>query len=139
MPNKQCLLKKIQTTSRFLRTNLAQDLQKEGLYPGQDNVLLALSAKGELTLGQLANELDVRPPTVTKTILRLSHQGFVQKNTSTEDQRQSFVSLTQKGLDIVHKLETHLESIEKTALSGINNDEVKLLSDLLERIENNLT
>ncbi|UXN04071.1 MarR family winged helix-turn-helix transcriptional regulator [Bartonella sp. HY406] len=138
MPDRQGLLKKLQTTSRFLRTALAQELQKEGLYPGQDNVLLALSLKGELTLGQLAHELDVRPPTITKTILRLANQGFVEKNTSTEDQRQSFVSLTSKGLNIVNKLQTHLNAIEKTALNDVSNDEITILTELLQRIERNL-
>ncbi|UXN07057.1 MarR family winged helix-turn-helix transcriptional regulator [Bartonella sp. HY761] len=138
MPDRQGLLKKLQTTSRFLRTALAQELQKEGLYPGQDNVLLALSLKGELTLGQLAHELDVRPPTITKTILRLANQGFVEKNTSTEDQRQSFVSLTSKGLNIVNRLQTHLNAIEKTALNDVSNDEITILTELLQRIERNL-
>ncbi|WP_182418899.1 MarR family winged helix-turn-helix transcriptional regulator [Bartonella sp. HY038] len=138
MPDRQGLLKKLQTTSRFLRTALAQELQKEGLYPGQDNVLLALSLKGELTLGQLAHELDVRPPTITKTILRLANQGFVEKNTSTEDQRQSFVSLTSKGLNIVNRLQTHLNAIEKTALNNVSNDEITILTELLQRIERNL-
>ncbi|UXM95918.1 MarR family winged helix-turn-helix transcriptional regulator [Bartonella sp. HY329] len=138
MPDRQGLLTKLQTTSRFLRTSLAQELQKEGLYPGQESVLITLSLKGDLTLGQLANELGVRPPTITKTVLRLSTQGFVQKNTSTIDHRQSFVSLTSKGINIVNELQTHLNAIEKAALDGIDNDEIILLTKLLQRIERNL-
>lgn len=138
MLNRECLINKLQTTSRFVRTNLAQDLQKEGIYPGQDSVLLILAEKGDLTVGQLADELDVRPPTITKTILRLCNHGFVAKNTCKEDQRQNFVSLTQKGASIVERLQSYITTIEQTALSGINNEEAHLLSNLLARIEKNL-
>ncbi len=60
-------------------------------------MLLAIAEEPDgISLRDLAVRLSVRPPTVTKTMTRLSAQGIVDRRVSTADGRQSFVHLTEK-------------------------------------------
>jgi len=109
--NKAVVLYRLQSVARLSRTVLATRLLEQGLYAGQDAVMLQLAAEDGLTPGVLAQRLGVRPPTITKTIARLQSQGFVAKRASETDQRQSHVYLTQTGLETIKAIE---KSIRKT-------------------------
>jgi DNA-binding MarR family transcriptional regulator len=80
----------LQSAARLSRTALAERLLEHGLYAGQDKLMLALSVENGQTPSQLANLLGVRPPTITKTINRLTNQGFLEKRLSQEDGRRGY-------------------------------------------------
>lgn len=132
------LLHQVQHTSRAIRTALASKLLTDGLYAGQDQILLAL-AKGEgLTPGALAQALNVRPPTITKTINRLQAQGFLTKQASETDGRQAVITLTGKGAEAIESVEKSVRRTEKKALKGLDKKDIKALVKALARIEANL-
>ncbi len=137
--NKAVVLYRLQSVARLTRTVLAVRLLEQGLYAGQDAVMLQLAAEDGLTLGTLAQRLGVRPPTITKTILRLQGQGFVIKRASETDQRQSHVYLTQAGLETIRAIEKSIRKTEKDMLKGLDKKDQKTLFKLLARIEANLS
>ena len=53
---------RIQSVARLLRTDLAGRLLEHGLYAGQDQIMLALAAGEQMTPGQLAAKIGVKPP-----------------------------------------------------------------------------
>ncbi|MBN9044099.1 MAG: MarR family transcriptional regulator [Rhizobiales bacterium] len=136
--NKAVVLYRLQSVARLTRTVLAVRLLEQGLYAGQDAVMLQLAAEDGLTLGTLAQRLGVRPPTITKTILRLQGQGFVIKRASETDQRQSHVYLTQAGLETIRAIEKSIRKTEKDMLKGLDKKERKVFLKMLGRVESNL-
>lgn len=138
MKTKGATLAKLQTTARLSRTVLAARLLQHGLYAGQDQIMLALAQEEWLTSGQLAAQLGVRPPTITKTINRLQSQGFVEKCASQDDGRQSQISLTASGRAAIMAIEKSLRKTEKQALKGFDKKDQRLLIKLLAQIEANL-
>ncbi len=136
---RQGTMGRLQSTARLARTALAARLIDHGLYPGQDQILLALSAEDGQTPGQLASRIGVRPPTITKTIGRLQTQGFVAKQASESDARQAHIFLTDAGREAIRSVEKSLRKTEKAALRGLDKKEQKQLSRLLARLETNLT
>jgi DNA-binding MarR family transcriptional regulator len=136
---KPVILYRLQSAARLGRTSLATRLLEHGLYAGQDAIMLQLAAEDGLPPGVLAQRLGVRPPTVTKTIARLQSQGFVTKQASDKDQRQSHVFLTETGRDVIRTIEKSIRRTEKDALRGLDKKERKTLLKLLSRLEVNLS
>lgn len=132
------ILQPLQHSARMMRTVLATRLLEHGLYAGQDAVLLKLAEEDGLPPSILAQRLGVRPPTVTKTISRLQAQGFVTKQASASDQRQTHVFLTEQGHDVIRIIEKLVRKTEKDCLRGFEKKERKVLLKLLARMENNL-
>lgn len=128
----------IQTAARLIRVKLASRLQSLGVYAGQEGVLLLLSQNDGLSPGFMADRMGVRPPTVTKTISRLANQGFVEKQASDDDQRQTRVFLTPIGRKVITEIERLLRATENDAFRGIEQKERAVLVSLLRRIEANL-
>jgi DNA-binding MarR family transcriptional regulator len=137
--DKQGPLSRLQSASRLARTALAARLIETGLYPGQDQIMLALDDRDGQTPGQLAGRIGVRPPTITKTIGRLQVQGFVTKQSSETDARQAHVFLTDSGREAIRAIEKSLRKTEKAALRGLDKKELKQLAKLLQRVETNLS
>jgi DNA-binding MarR family transcriptional regulator len=129
----------LQSAARLSRTALAGRLNGHGLYPGQDQIMLALAKEDGQTPGQLALLLGVRPPTITKTINRLQSQGFLAKQASHRDGRQAHVFLTEGGRDAIKAVEKSVRRMQKLALKGLDKKEQKTLAKLLRRIEANLS
>jgi DNA-binding MarR family transcriptional regulator len=132
------LLQQVQHTARAVRTALASKLLSDGLYAGQDQIMLALAKSDGLTPGALAQELNVRPPTITKTISRLQSQGFLTRQASANDGRQALITLTGKGADAIEAIEKSVKRTEKKALRGLDKKDIKALTKTLLRIESNL-
>ena len=129
----------LQSAARLSRTSLASRLNGHGLYPGQDQIMLALAEEDGQTPGQLALRLGVKPPTITKTINRLQGQGFLAKQASDQDGRQAHVFLTESGRDAIKAIEKSVRKTQKVALKGLDKKDQKTLAKLLARIEANLS
>ncbi|MCT7377765.1 MarR family winged helix-turn-helix transcriptional regulator [Chelativorans salis] len=137
--SKGSIIGRLQAAARLSRTALAERLLDQGLYAGQDKIMLALSRENGQTPSQLAEKLGVRPPTVTKTINRLAAQGFLEKRASDEDARRAHVFLTANGEQAIRAIEKSVRRTEKQALKSLDKKEQKALQKLLERIEANLS
>lgn len=137
--DKGATIGQLQAVARLSRTALAERLLETGLYAGQDKIMLALAQENGQTPGQLAALLGVRPPTITKTINRLTNQGFLEKRVSQNDGRRAHVHLTSTGEQAIRSIEKSLRKTEKLALRGIDKKEQKILSRLLSRIAANLS
>jgi len=135
---KPAVLHQLQSVARTARTSLATRLLSQGLYAGQDAVMLELAVEDGLSPGVLAQRLGVRPPTITKTISRLQAQGFVEKRASETDQRQAHVFLTQTGVDAIKSIERSIRKTEKQAMKGLDKKERKSFLKMLARLEANL-
>jgi len=67
------------------------------LTASQYSVLAALAIRGRLSMGELAAEERVRPPTVTRVVNALADRDLVRRTPGPNDGRQSLVDLTAAG------------------------------------------
>ncbi|MBO6637540.1 MAG: MarR family transcriptional regulator [Roseitalea sp.] len=137
-PEGGSLLARLQEVARHGRTHYARHLLKTGLYAGQEKIIETLATTGPMTPGALAKALEVRPPTITKTISRLEEQGFVSRAASKQDGRQVLVQLTDTGRDVLGAMGKAVAKAEKQALKGLKKKERKQLEKILGKIEGNL-
>lgn len=136
---KGATIARLQSAARLSRTMLASRLLQQGLYAGQDQIMLALNDEDGQTPGKLANKLGVRPPTITKTINRLQAQGFLVRRPSETDSRQAHIFLTDAGRETIRSIEKSVRKTEKQAMKGLDKKEQKMLVKFLNRVESNLS
>jgi DNA-binding MarR family transcriptional regulator len=136
---KGATIARLQSAARLSRTMLASRLLQQGLYAGQDQVMLSLNEEDGQTPGVLATKLGVRPPTITKTINRLQAQGFLERKASDTDSRQAHIFLTEAGRETIRSIEKSIRKTEKQAMKGLDKKDQKTLGKMLNRIESNLS
>ncbi len=103
----------ITLAARLYRTRLARALSEAGLFPGQEQVLRALGeAPGGLRMGDLARVLQVRPPTLTKTIQRLQSRRLIARALIAGDARIVHLKLSKAGEAALSKVITAEDALE---------------------------
>jgi DNA-binding MarR family transcriptional regulator len=119
--------------------NKAQELlSRIDLYPGQEFLLLNLWPQDGLTHSEMANNLCVKPATVTRMLDRLVKAGLVQRRTDTDDQRVSRVYLTEKGQEVLQPIEQAWQELEEISFANLTLEERLLLRRLLLQVNINL-
>ncbi|MCI0711342.1 MAG: MarR family transcriptional regulator [Chloroflexi bacterium] len=109
-----------------------------GLYPGQEMILFELWEEEGLTQSQLAENVCVEPPTVTKTLQRLERAGIVERRQDVEDARVSRVYLTPEGAALRDQVQQMWDDLEAMTIKGLTDAEKALLLRLIEQITKNL-
>ncbi|WMS43299.1 MarR family transcriptional regulator [Acuticoccus sp. MNP-M23] len=120
------------------RSRFGTRLSGIGLHPGQEGVLKALTVQDGMTMSELAAELGVQPPTVTKMVTRLAAYGFVMRQTSPDDGRLSRVHLTEPGRALIGDIDKICKRLEKEALEGFDEKDRKRFRKYLRKVEKNL-
>ena len=82
---------------RAILTTLRGDMRARGLAPDEFDVLVVLAKGDRRTCKEIANQLMVPNPTLTRTLARLQGRGLLQFTRGERDGRQKFVSLTPAG------------------------------------------
>lgn len=89
-------------TMRLAR-RLRQQRADHGLPLGQLSVLATLDRLGPLTPGALAQQEQVRPPTMSKVLAHLADSGYIDRVADPTDGRQQVVSLTPAAQKILRE------------------------------------
>lgn len=89
---------------RFLRFS-EQAARRAGLEPRQHQLLLAVKAhRGEPSVGEVAERLQLRHHSVVELIDRLAGRGMVERSRAETDRRHVCVRLTRKGEAVLRRL-----------------------------------
>lgn len=93
---------------QFMRFS-EQAAEKAGLTPQQHQALLAIMGfpgREQITIGELAERLQIHHHSVVGLVDRLVTQGLVARHQGTIDRRQVYISLSQAGLALLEQLST---------------------------------
>jgi MarR family transcriptional regulator, organic hydroperoxide resistance regulator len=124
--------------ARLHRARAQGQLAELGLYPGQEFIVMALLAQDGQSQRQLAAQLRVQPPTVSKMLARLEVAGVVVRHTSPHDQRLSLVYLSELGRSLGPALAERWQRLETLSRGDLSDDEVENLLLLLAKLGHNL-
>ncbi|HUH98267.1 MAG TPA: MarR family transcriptional regulator [Anaerolineales bacterium] len=78
-----------------------------GITPKQHQALLAIkgfSSHGKVSVGELAERLQIRHHSAVELVNRMTADGFVVREGSAKDRRQVYVHLTERGSEILENL-----------------------------------
>ena len=100
--------------------------------------LAAIDRLGPLTVGDLAEAIGITQPGATRIMTQLSEIGLVDVRQSSEDQRRRFLSLTDKGRQLVETSKRNLWPRIDAAVAEICGDLTGPLLEQLTAIEQDL-
>jgi DNA-binding MarR family transcriptional regulator len=125
--------------ARLHRFHLSEQLADKGLYAGQEQLLRALVPVEALNVGDLSEILQVRPPTVSKSLNRLAKLGLIERYSESSDLRTVWVKLTSKGHAFAESIEVSWAKVEGDLMKGFDEKDARRLGKLLRRASKNLT
>ena len=113
-------------------------LQKLGIHPRQMPILAVLWRKDGCSQKELAEKLDVKPPTVTVSIQRLEKAGIIFRRQDEKDQRVSRIYLSEEGRSIIEEGMRMAKEGEKQVLTGFSESELCLMKRFCLQIKENI-
>jgi DNA-binding MarR family transcriptional regulator len=123
----------LSAAARMMRTRTAALLAAEGLFAGQDVLLLTLGSEKSLEVGEMADRLGVRPPTVSKTLTRLTEAGLVSRSSVSGDKRRVAARVTAKGRAKLDRVAGIRSRVERELLAGFDPKDERRLRKLLRK------
>ena len=109
-------------------------VEAAGFTVSEWRILASLSGVKQRTVGELADIVLAKQPTVTKMVLRMVDQGLVMRTACTQDKRQAWVSLTVKGKNRVTPLLKKAALHEKNVLSSLGEPQSQALKSILQQL-----
>lgn len=125
--------------TRLMRAEFNRRLQPLGLTQAQWRALAKLSRDGNLRQNQLAEELEIKPMTVTRLVDHLEELGLVERRTDPSDRRAQRLHLTEKAMPIIDELWRQADRLTAEILEGVSETERTGLVRVLEQIKGNLS
>jgi len=109
-------------------------VEAAGFTVSEWRILASLSGVNQRTVGELADIVLAKQPTVTKMVLRMADQGLVMRAACTQDKRQAWVSLTPKGKKTVQPILKNAALHEKQILESLGDVQSKALKVILQKL-----
>lgn len=116
------------------RNSLERHVSEIGLHSGQVFVMFELWKKDGQRQIDLAEKLNLSPPTVNKILGGLLEADFVTRARYEDDARSTRIFLTRKGTDIRSELEAKWAELEEETVLGLTDTEALMLKQLLGKL-----
>lgn len=124
--------------ARLIRRSFDARARGIGVTRPQWQVLVVLRRNEGINQGGLADILEVEPITVCRMVDRLQESGLVERRPDPADRRSWRLHLTGKAHDLLETLRPLADETIEIALEGIDEADRRKLTELLERIRQNL-
>jgi MarR family transcriptional regulator for hemolysin len=82
----------------------------------------------------LANELDVTQASLVRSLDQMVKGGLVERHRDTDDARVSRIRLTPHGRTLVATIEATLETLRRTMLDGVSDDDLATALRVAEKV-----
>ncbi len=101
-------------------------------------LLFHLSIQDGCTQLKLAQLTHLKPPTVSVTLQKMEHDGYVTRRPDENDLRQTLVYLTDKGHEYNKVVHDHIQTLDRLVTQGITEEEAESLKSILVKMRGNL-
>ena len=125
------LLAKLTISHRNL---LEKSVTEVGLHSGQVFVMMELWKKDGQRQVDLAEKLNLAPPTVNKILGGLLESDFVKRAKYEDDARSTRIFLTDRGKEVKDALEEKWVELEVQTIEGMTETEALILKQLLQKM-----
>ena len=109
-------------------------VHEEGHYREQPRLLMLIAENDGVIQRDLAEEMDVRPSSMTEMLSKMEQLGLVERRQDEKDQRVMHIFLTEQGKNAVKKSQNAAERMANTLFAGLTDEEVKTMVELTEKL-----
>ena len=126
-------------TGRLRHRMIDSRIQRLGIHPGQHFVLLHMSRAKEIpSQAKLAEEMDVSPALVARTLKQLEGGGYIRRADSMSDGRRNEIAITEKGEGVLQDGLEIFRDVDKRSFAGFTPQEIDQFEALLEKLLGNM-
>lgn len=126
-------------TKHALALAAATAFAKHGVHEGQQFVLRALWTRDGLTPGEIARQLGLATPTVTRTATRMEAAGLLRREPHATDRRMVRLFLTPRGHELEKVIDAETRQLTERALATFSDTERETFTGMLRRMRGNLS
>ncbi|OKK15665.1 transcriptional regulator [Streptomyces sp. CB00455] len=121
--------------ARLHRMLAGQLLRRVGLHPGQELVMMQLWDLGPQRQIDLVRLLGSDAATMTRTVKRLEHAGFIRRRPSPTDKRATIIEPTEASLALRHQVDEVWAELEECTAGQLPKERQAEALQILEQIE----
>lgn len=130
--------KQINRTARDIKKFLYYHLDEYSLGDGQFGILYDISKNQGVSQDQISKSRNVDKATIAKAIKKLIENDYIYRERDKSDKRAYCLYCTEKGIRFIPEIERIVILENTVATKGLNNEEIDLLSSLLEKVSINI-
>lgn len=127
------------TTAHAYQRALNEQLAPEGITYRQCQVLGNLALDGPLTQTDLAERMQIEPPTLVGILDRMQRDGWIERRGCLDDRRRNLVHPTEAALPVWSKILECATQVRSRATQGLSERQIGTLKRLLEVVQRNLS
>ncbi|WP_130861970.1 MarR family winged helix-turn-helix transcriptional regulator [Bacilliculturomica massiliensis] len=116
----------------YIRTKM----EKYGLSPLESKLLMLLKEK-RYHQDELGCQMNLDKGRIARSVSLLEDKGLIQRETNARDKRQKFVSLSDKGREMLTQISKVYKDWDDICYSGFTEEEKRLHQEFLSRIAEN--
>jgi MarR family transcriptional regulator, transcriptional regulator for hemolysin len=137
-PREEPIGRQLARTAKLVSRAFEQELALAGGSLSAWLILLSLKSRSWRTQRELAEALGIEGPTLTHHLAGLEREGLVLRSRDPENRRVQRVELTEAGDAAFHRLRRAASSFDERLRSGLDDEQIKQLRELLARLLLNL-
>ena len=124
-------------TGHWITDSVSRELKEFDIYEPQFNVLRILrGAKGKpISANAILEKMIQRSSNITRIVDKLTAKGLVERTLSTDDRRKMDIVITDKGLDLLKKLDKKVEALHKPMMNNLSAEEAETLKRLIVKLK----
>ncbi|MFV1849714.1 MAG: MarR family winged helix-turn-helix transcriptional regulator [Porticoccaceae bacterium] len=120
--------------ARLFARAIDQKLKPMGMSSGYLPVFFALADGSARTQKQLALDAGIEQPTMAATLNRMERDGLIERERDSEDRRITHIRLSADARAKAKDIQTIVNQVNETALSGLNTLEQRVFLDALGKV-----
>ena len=136
METSELLLHQLFQTVRIISKGLNKNLESHGIYSSEWSIITTLMEKGSMTQGALASYLNIEPPAVSKSLVKLEKKWLIRRITG-EDKREKKVTLTEEAVEKYMMWKEIVGHHRNEILNTLSEEQQKEITRLLKTIFKN--
>ena len=110
-----------------------------GIHPSQHVLLMHLSQMGRFpSQAQIAEELDISPASVARTLKRLETGGYIERCGSDVDGWRNEIAISKKGEEMIRRSREIFSVLEADSFADFSPEELEQMEALMQKMMNNL-
>lgn len=114
-------------------------LDVTGVYQAQHHLLMKIYHNKNASQKDLARSMDVSAATIAVSLKKLEKGGYINKEMDKGDNRLNQITITEKGNKVVEQSKLIFESTDRKVFEGFTEVEKHTLSNLLQKLDINLS
>ncbi len=103
----------------------------------QIHILYYLKENGSASTNEIADFFEISLPATTLSLKKLINEELIRKDFAIADERKKILTLTEKGEDLIKKINYKKMENVKLLLSSLTKKEKNTLVELLKKVVNN--